>query len=326
MRLHRVTRTYPITISHRFSDADGESAATVTGVVATATSAATGADVVLPAVEGPVDDVYTVRVPGQSALDQLVVSWSATLDGSLVVDTDIVEIAGGVFFDLADLRADDADLADMTRYPTERLRTARVEVEQECEAICDRAFVPRYRKVVVSGRDELDLILPDPDVRAVRSVGVFTTPGGTLVPFTNAELAALVVNGTSRTLSRPPGSVWPGGVGNIVLGYEYGLDRPPADLRRAAMTRMRSWVSTPNRAVPSRAESWTDSAGQTYRLSLPEAYSTGEPDVDAAYDRYSLRPSNTGGGEAGGTGNAAPASRLLQYRPSKHHLFPREFS
>ncbi len=266
-----------------------------------------------------------MRVPGQAALDQLVVSWSATLDGSLIVDTDLVDVAGGVYFDLADLRADDRDLADAEKYPTEKLRAARVEVEEECEAICGRAFVRRYRKVVVSGRDELDLILPDPDVRAIRTAAIVTTPGTTPVPLTDAQLAALVINGESRTLTRPAGSVWPGGVGNIVLGYEYGLDRPPRDLRRAAMTRMRTWVATPNRAIPPRAESWTDAAGQTYRLTLPEAYSTGEPDVDAAYDRYSLRPSSSGGGEGGSGGNPAPASRLLQYQPSRHHLFPRRY-
>ncbi len=325
MKLFRTTRTYPITITHRFSDADGESAATVTGVVATAVSAATGLEVDLPDVDGPADDVYTVRVPGQSALDQLVVSWSATLDGSLVVDTDLVEVAGGTYFDLADLRAGDRDLADVTAYSTERLRTARVEVEEECEAICGRAFVRRYRKVVVSGRDELGLILPDADVRAIRSAGIIATPGTAPVLLSDAELAALVVNGDSRTLTRPAGSVWPGGTGNVVLGYEYGLDRPPTDLRRAAMTRMRTWVSTPNRGIPPRAESWTDSAGQTYRLTLPEAYATGEPDVDAAYARYSLRPSSSGGGEGGTSGNPAPASRLLQYRPSRHHMFPREY-
>ncbi len=37
MNLFRTTRTYPTTISHRFTDADGQWAPTVSGAVATAT-------------------------------------------------------------------------------------------------------------------------------------------------------------------------------------------------------------------------------------------------------------------------------------------------
>lgn len=320
--LVRAARTMPTLVTHMFEDADGEQPATVSAVAATATSAAGGgSSITLPAVTGPVDDVYSVRVPGQAALDQIAITWAATLGDDELVETDLLEIAGGVFFKLGEARAADPELESHEKYPTMKLRQARVGIEAECEAICGRAFVPRYRRVILPGTDDNELLLPDPDVRSIRSAAIITTPGGSATVLTPTELSQLVVNAGARTLTRPVGVNWPDRSGTVVLGYEYGLDAPPEDLRIASMSRMRSWLAAPGSAIPARAETWSDSAGQTYRLTLPEAYEIGIPEIDAVYARYSLRPSSSTGGSGGGVGTSAPAWGFLAYQPQKHSLF-----
>jgi hypothetical protein len=64
--------------------------------------------------------------------------------------------------------------------------------------------------------------------------------------------------------------------------------------------------------------SFTIADGGTYRLSLPDEYKTGIPDVDGPYARYSRRARGATG-TAGGQG--APASRTLTYTPQRNSLF-----
>lgn len=319
--LYRAVRTVPIDVPHRFTGLDGEAAGVVTGVTAAARSAA-GNAIVLPAPTAGTDGVYTVRMPGVPTLDQVTITWSATLDGATITDTDVVEVAGGHYFTPAAARAADPDLQNTVKYPTATLTARRLEVEQECEAITGRAWVPRFALVTLDGTDDPELILPDPHVRAIRSVTV-TGAGGTSTVWTPDQVAGLVVRPADRVVVRPAGAVWPAGRGNLVIGYDHGVDAPPPDLRRAAMVRLKSWLMLQKSGIPLRAESWTDRNGTTYRLTLPDAYSTGIPDVDAVYDRYSLRPSSTGdtGAGGGGGGNAAPASRTLNFDPQRYSLF-----
>lgn len=317
--LYRAARTRPTVLSYEWPDLDEEGPATVTGVTVTAVSAATGSAVTLPDPSAVVNGVCSVVVPGQAALDELTITWSGVIDGATVVDVDLLEIAGGSYFNLAAARRADRDLDDATRYTTSDLRTARTEIEVEFERICDRAFLPRYRRVVLDGPDDDVLILPNADIRRIRSASITSSPGGTPVPLTTDELAALVVNSTDRTVTR--GLRWPRGIGNITIGYEHGMDRPPPDLKRVAMMRLRSRLGLQRTGIPERAMSWTASNGDTYRLSIPTAYRTGVPEIDAVLDSYSLRPSDDNGDGTGAGGNAAPASRTLSYEPQRFSVF-----
>lgn len=314
---YRTARTMPVVVGYEFVDADGEDTATATGVTASASSTA-GSVVTLPAVTGPVDGVWSVLVPGQSVLDQLTITWTGTVDAATVVDTDIVEVCGGHYFPIRKARRDIVDLT-VLKYSTARMREARLEVEAEFEEICGRSFVPRYARITLDGSDDNKLILPDPDIRVIRSASIVATPGATPVVLTTEQLAALIIDGTDRSVSRPSGVLWPGGRGNVVIAYEHGLSGPPLDLVRAAISRMPSRLMMGRSGIPDRALSWSNQAGDTYRLSIPTAYRTGVPDVDAALDRYSLRPSTGGDGEGGG--NPAPASRTLNTDPQRYSLF-----
>jgi hypothetical protein len=70
--------------------------------------------------------------------------------------------------------------------------------------------------------------------------------------------------------------------------------------------------------VPDRAISFQVADGGSYRLAMPGAYSTGIPEIDAVYARYSLRPTTSGDGQGGIT---RPASRQIDYTPQRWSLF-----
>lgn len=317
----RVLRTAAAVLSHTFevgeepTDADGTVTVTVTD--------ANGEQVTTGDAGHGDTGVYTFALDGQAAVALLDVAWSATVSGAAVVEHDTVEIVGGFFFTLRQGRNSDPVLADTDRYPGEQLVDKRLQVEAECEAICDRAFVPRYARVVLDGTGSPELVLahPDPDrsvadVRRVRSVSMAQRADQTFTDFTTAELAAVRV-GADGTLRRLDGQAFYEGYSNVIVEYEYGLDTPPADLVQAALTRLRIRLNVANSAVPDRAASFTSVEGGTYRLTMPDSYQTGVPDVDAVYGRYSRRS----GAGTGRDGRQIAASRTLSYDPQYTSLF-----
>lgn len=322
----RVAVTAPAALRHTFyvdeTGTDSTTTVTVTvtdpsGVVvssgnATSTGAGSGG--------------YQYVVPGQPKVTLLTASWAATIAGTAVTEVDYLEVAGGLLFSLAEGRASDTSLADVSRYPTAALATARLRVERECEHICDRAFVRRYGRVVLDGTGTDDVALRHPDVdrsvqdfRSLRRISLAPRADQTFVDLTASQLAAVVYT-SDGMLRRLDNAVWTEGTDNVLVEFEYGLDAPPSDLVDAALLRLRSRLNLHRSSIPDRAESFTAVEGGTYRLSMPGAYTTGIPEVDAAYSRYSLRPTpGTGPGGAGGEGR--PVSRTLNYDPSWSSMF-----
>jgi hypothetical protein len=211
-------------------------------------------------------------------LDTLLVAWTGTLGGALVTLTDTVEVVGGFLFGVPELRVVHKTLSNTSTFPTSLLAANRIKVEQECERICRQAFVPRFGREVLSGRDTDRLGTRYSMLRKLRSV---TVSG---VAWSAGDVNAVAVS-ESGMLTRPGGAVWPAGVGNIVVEVEHGWDQPPEEIRDAAMLRLRSRVTRPASGVPDRVESYSNEAG-TYRMSMPSRQKTGIPDVDADYERY----------------------------------------
>lgn len=313
--LTRVAKGATATLTHTFYV--DETATDSTTTVTVAATDANGATAFSGNATHGAVGVYTFAMPGQSQLKLLSVVWSATIGAAAVTESDVVEVCGGFFFTLAEGRASDTSLADTAKYSTAELTAARVEVEQEAEWICDRAFVPRYRRVLLDGTGASDLVLPDVDIRAIRAVSVAPRAGQTFVALTATELAALVALPDS-TLKRVDSNIWTEGLRNVVVEYEFGVDSPPTDLVRASKTRFRSRLNFNKSGIPDRATSFTATDGGTYRLTLPDAFRTGIPDVDAAYARYSRRiQADT----AAAQGTRFPASRTLNYDPQRNALF-----
>ncbi len=247
--------------------------------------------------------------------EQLTATWKT---GSTVLATTVVDIAGGVYFTVAEARAHDPNLVDAAKYPSARISATRRVVERECELICGVAFVPRWRVVTVDGAGDRDLSLPVAMVRAVRSAMVDGTA------LSAGELADLTVDGAARAVWQPDGHVWPHGRRNVVLGVEHGHTSPPPDLVEATLWRLYDLLQTPLRVRDlDRAMRMTVATGQVYDLSKPSALTTGLPAVDAVYARYSqVRSATSGaGGSTGGAGGLAPASRPLDLDPQYSSMF-----
>jgi hypothetical protein len=121
-------------------------------------------------------------------------------------------------------------------------------------------------------------------VRTVRAASVAERFGAALVPLTVDQLAAVAPE-PSGVLIRDDGAVWPRGHQNVIVEYEHGADRPPEDVHQNAMLRLRSVMGRTASGIPDRALSYSIADGGIYRIALPNATSTGIPDIDAAYKR-----------------------------------------
>lgn len=315
----------PSTLTHVFYANDTETPTDPTGtptfeVVDAAGTAVDDGDALIT---GDGSGTVTASLAAQTATKLLTVTWSATVGGVALVETDVVEIVSGWYFSLAAARNSDASLADVAKYTTAEIRDVRSEVETELEQICDRSFVPRYARVTLdgTGSSTLQLTHPDPDrsvfdVRTIRSVKMATEVDETFVAFTTDELDDLAI-GPDGTIRRSSGAIFTEGRDNVVVEYEYGLSVPPPDLVKAALIRLRSRLNLTRTGIPDRATSYQSADGGTYRITLPDAYRTGIPEVDAAYSRYSRRV------RTGPNGGPVPAGRTLMYEPQRFSIFHR---
>lgn len=263
----------------------------------------------------------SVSLAAQSQIKRGTVTWTATIAGGTVVEYDEFEIVSGFYFSLKQGRDSDSSLSDTSTYPTSDLVTKRTEVEVECEAICDRAFLPRYDRVVLdgTGTSRLTLKHSDPtrsvaDVRTLRRISVAPDVDETFVDFTAGELAGVVCS-ADGVLTRTDGAIFTEGYSNVVVELEYGLNAPFSDLVTASLTRFRSRLNLNKSGIPDRATSYSLGEHGVYRITLPSEYQTGIPDVDAVYGRYSRRSGT------GPNAKKVPASRSLTYNPQRFSMF-----
>jgi hypothetical protein len=226
-------------------------------------------------------------------LNLLTATWTDAGNGRVV--TTKHEIVGGFFFSLADARASNNEyLADAGKYPDALILATRQEVEEEAEKISLVAFVPRYYRVVMDGLGGPELVLPHKKIRVVRSIRIYPVPGGSqYTAVSQATLDGLSID-NDGTLHRTDFGFFDDGRANVIVEYEHGWDTAPADVKRAALTRLRSRMFYDISAVGQRATTFTAENGQSYKLTTAGAYSTGIPEVDAAYERWGFRDSGSG--------------------------------
>lgn len=218
------------------------------------------------------DGEYEYMFGGRDVLDELVLTWSATVGGdAIILDQDRVEVVGGFYFGLAEGRAVDRVLSDTVKFPTADLIEHRIETEDECERITGQAWVPRFCRETLSGDGTGTLKLTWPLVRAVRSISVAGVPS---VGYGVSDLGLLYL--TSR---------WPVGYNNVVVEYEHGHDRPSKEIVRASKLRFKSISLEGRSALPDRAERvvTVDQAGGSVVYGQPGVDKTGIPAVDAIY-------------------------------------------
>ncbi len=382
----------PGTLSAAMVDTNGNPT-TPTGSVTVGVMSASGQTIIPPGTAATVDGSGNMSIAVTATqtwqLDQWTATWTDTGSGGSVVTSDH-EVCGGFLFSVADARASDATLANTTNYPNAVILAGRQPVEEECEFICDVAFVPRYNRVLLDGTAEPEIYLPDSKLRTIRSAMIITAdttggayvdlpavtsivcssstftvtfaashslgpganlilngfnpyayngswvvdavpalnqvtvstnidPGsatgigsavgatGSVIVFTAAQLSAIVLDDDFQ-IQRNDGGVWDEGRRNVCIEYEHGYDMPPAELATAAMIRLRHLLNRPNSVIPDRTVQFSTESGMVFRLDQPEAFKTGIPEVDAAYDRYSTRQYDDQ--------DPVPASHMIDTDPS----------
>ncbi len=278
----RVLRTAKATLTRIFHlDEEVEDAS---GSVVVSITRLDGTVVQTGNADGPdPDGGYAFTFQGSDTLDHLRVSWAATVGGdAITLDQDLIEVVGGFYFSLSEGRETDPVLADTVKFPTARLRERRDQVEAECERLTGQAWVPRFRRATLTGTGRTALVLPDPEIRAIRAVtlngSVMTSGQLAGVGFNASGLLYLSSGWTPSTL---------GAIGNVVVEYEHGHDRPDPDLVEAARLRFKSLCLEGRSNLPDRAERQVqvDANGGTVVYGSPNAEKTGIPAVDAVYGR-----------------------------------------
>lgn len=266
-------------------DADGEPAAP-DGTVTIGIVRADGTVLVAPgaATVGAANAARTYALTGAqtTTLDLMTATWTDSGGGTAVTQ---IEIVGGYYFRAAEARTKDTSLADTSTYPNTAIIEARREVEDEFEEIAGVAFVPRYRRGRYDGTGTPRLALSTPQVRTVRTITVGVDSTSSTV-FTAAELAAIDVDG-SGVIERLDGGVWPSGCRNILIEWEHGWDRPPADVKTAAIRRTRQRLNQFRSSIPDGAERWTTPEGTIVFATIPGRGRIGDPEIDAVLQRHS---------------------------------------
>lgn len=284
----QVLRGSAATITATFRDQDGD-AAEPAGTVTVGIVDETGATVVAAgtATTSAATGVrsYTLTPAATATLRVLVATWT---DGTQSTTTR-TEVVGGYYASVRTIRESDPVLEDSRKYPAAAIVAARRTVEAEFEDYCGVAFVPRYRRVRLNGSGREELVLPDTELRSVRSVREYDTDNN-FETYTAGELAAIPENPAGLAV-RTDGEIFERGDRNVVVEYEHGYDRPPQDILEAFFLRVRDVLNRSNRGVPDRATTFTSDVGGTYSLLVAGRGGsiTGIPDVDVALRRHSRK-------------------------------------
>lgn len=223
---------------------------------------------------------YEFVLPPEPEVTILTASWSGNFSGASTTIETYAEVVGGEFFTLRELRGSDSVLTNTTKYPTEKLRDARLAVEAEFEGICGRSFMPRYARERLVGNGDGELWVSNAQPFKVLSCSVngedwsdkeFTTPPYNL-----------------RVLGVSEGS-WPRG-SQVVIEYVYGMPHVPRRIKNAAIKRAKySLVSNLSR-IDERATVMNIPDFGNFVLATPgmRGSYTGIPEVDVVLQDYVL--------------------------------------
>lgn len=261
-------------------DADGVVTVTVTtgGGTVDSTGPATSAG----------DGRYTYSLAPHPNLGQLMITWAGTFSGVAQSLTSTVEVVGGFYVALAEIRALPG-MGDVGKYPTDDLVKARQWFETLFEGYVGRAFVPRGTTERVSGTGSSSLLLGQWPVRTVTAVSVYTT-ATEITTYTVDELADLYPDPTGA-IRRVSLGAWPCGNRNISVTYEYGEDSAPADVKDVCLVAVSEKLTEDaNRGARANRQFSVATQEGIVRLSTPgDGRPFGIPTVDQVANAYRSR-------------------------------------
>lgn len=289
--MERVLRNTAATVSVTFYS--GSSPVEADGAVAVVAKKADGSTLFSTnATNDPAVGVYSVVIPAQANLNFLTLSWTGSFTGTPVTIESKVEIVGGFYFSIGELRAYDSAFSNLTRFPDELLVTIRDQVEAEFEDICKRAFVPRYYRedAIELDYDEDMIWLEKPEpIRflSIKQNNVDYTSwysSGYLIRDKNSPRGVHVVNSALGVFNYDP-LYYPTSV-----EYEYGLTSVPIPIKEKALKRAKIKLIGLNSTIDERALTMILPDIGTVNLATPgqRGSETGVPDIDVVLKKYTL--------------------------------------
>lgn len=221
-----------------------------------------------------------LSIADTAELDSFMLTWTADNGAEYVT---FAEVVGGHYFTLDEARRAAPGLRDTDKYPNDLLIEVRNETEDECERLTKRAFVPRYRRVELDPRQ--GLWLPYVDVRKVRTLAI----DGANVPVSVGPFGQLFPLTAEQVANAGPGYGRYATALSITADIEYGMEAPPADLKRAALVRFVSRLGLAKSGVPERNE-YQIVEGQVFTTVTRDARGTltGIREVDDVYHSYAM--------------------------------------
>lgn len=285
MTVERVVRATAATISFQGVDQYGEPANPGTVTIGVVDSQ--GNEVVASGTAttgtGTSPRTYALSVSNTANIDQLTATWTVS---GVVVGTTKIDVVGGVYVDIATIRATEPALTSATDYPAASVRQARAEVEYMFEDACSRAFVPRFCVERLDGTGTPRLPLSYPSLRQVRWCRIYQSATSYIT--LSADQLAAIAGSEAGVAVRTDVDVWDVGTKNIEIGYVHGWDMPPPDLRRAAIMAVRHQLNQFKSGIDSRATSFQPIEGGNVILATPGVaqWHTGIPQVDEVLKRY----------------------------------------
>lgn len=270
------------TLSWQPTDSDGDP--DDPGTVTVGVSSSDGTEVVAAgtSTSGTGSAVRTVTLtPAQTAaVDWLYATWTVS---AVTVATTVHEVIGVPLVTRADFQLREPKMAGIE---SAKFNRERREVFDLFHRATRRGLVPRFAvERIPVGSSRSDLVLRYPDLRSV--VWATHTDGfGTTTDITVTSAGASAAGIATLTGS----DYWP--CGTIEVGYRYGYDRPPDDVRGAAARAIRAKIGQATSTIPDRATTYSDGQGGTTRLATPGLgpFITGIPEVDEVLMAHRWHP------------------------------------
>lgn len=230
----------------------------------TTTVAVTGSDgtVILAAgtATTPAGTTRTVAIPAQE-IDELTVIWS----GASATETVHVDVVGGVYFTVANLRANERSLNSTIDYEAADVIAKRIETETLFEQRTFQAFVPRLAILTTTRQAQARRTM-------IREVRWAQTTDGDFITDTDAIARVVEVETWGVRCAAHIDRV------AVVHGY----DAPPADVLSKAMQYTRHLLTTNTAGLDLRVLAQSSPDGIVTRFATPGAgrWITGIPDID----------------------------------------------
>lgn len=209
-------------------------------------------------------------------IDTLTVTWT----GANATGTTYADVVGGVYFTVADLRAEHKAIADTATYPTADIVAARQVVETVFERSVGYPFVPRLATVQV-----VDGFAAIRGVKRVRwAQSSIVSPWVYEEDTADLALATRIIDDGVICASS-----------YRQLGVVYGYDQPPPDIYRHAMNYAKHLLTEGTSGIDMRVMAMQDIDGAQLHLATPglSVWVTGIPTIDEALKDYRLRNQRT---------------------------------